>query len=70
MGSSCLTFREEPLARVCVSKAEPSLHTIPEERSRDPALFGLGRGSRLANDMQRLCRERDQRCTRYPVQQR
>jgi len=34
MGCSCRTFREEPLARPCVSQEEPSQHKSPQTRTR------------------------------------
>jgi hypothetical protein len=51
MGSSCRTFREEPLARrrCCRKWSPPTRHPKPvHEGSRDPALLEhSGRGSRF-----------------------
>jgi hypothetical protein len=71
MGCSCRAFREEPLARPCVSQAEPSFNAGRIARGFPGApppwqdLQGdtLGRGSRLG-EHSFPCRKPDQRCSR------
>jgi hypothetical protein len=52
MGCSCRMFREEPLARPCVSLTEPSNNRPNplDEGSRDPRPWESGRGSRLGDN--------------------